>query len=158
MRATYKDGFVMADYFTESSMIINDLTKVEAAWVEAAVALEPEDMNEEEAEAFGLEEPENGWGFCAEYEAASKSLWIHHDDSINTDHAAAFIRRFLAMFRPDKTFVFEYANTCSKPRIDSFGGGCVIVTAKGFRTYDSSYVPQMVAELDKLKAKLEEMT
>ena len=58
------------------------------------------------------------------------SLWVHSDESGDPFQAADFIQEYLRYLGVIKGGVFfSWAETCSKPRINEFGGGCFIVTA-----------------------------
>ena len=51
---------------------------------------------------------------------------------------AHLVQKFLCRFRPDKSWSVTYASTCSKPRVDSFGGGAVFVTTDEIK-FDSAW-------------------
>lgn len=55
-------------------------------------------------------------------------IWIHTDESCNPEHVAWFIQAIMIKFNIKEPFIFEWAYTCSKPRLDSFGGGACMVT------------------------------
>jgi len=40
--------------------------------------------------------------------------------------------------RPRDSFALEYAYTCSRPRLDGFGGGAVFVTAEGIECVETA--------------------
>ena len=76
------------------------------------------------------------WAFCAEIE--SGGIWIHVDDSINTDHAAIFTQAVLHVFDLEQSVVIYASHTCDRPLIDAFGGHSVFVTKDTIR-YDTSH-------------------
>lgn len=45
-------------------------------------------------------------------------------------HVASFMQSFLKEFRPDESFSFTWAETCSSMRPDEFSGGGVFITAE----------------------------
>lgn len=57
-------------------------------------------------------------------------LWIHSDESGSVDGAAIFVQMLMRIFGLKDPVGFEWANTCSKLRVDSFGGGAIWVTAQ----------------------------
>ena len=63
------------------------------------------------------------------FEFDAKGLWIYSEESGDIEHVALFVQDFLDEFHPDRCWWFSWANTCSKPRIDEFGGGACFVTA-----------------------------
>jgi hypothetical protein len=64
-------------------------------------------------------------------------LWFHGDDGLS-DVVLSSIQEFLERFRPDSCFYCEVAQTCSNPRINSFGGYAVFVTKDRIQDYSTS--------------------
>jgi hypothetical protein len=62
-------------------------------------------------------------------ELSGGNLWIYADESGTPENAAAIIQAYLRKFDPEGCSGFEWANYCSKPRPDEFGGGAVFITA-----------------------------
>ena len=60
-------------------------------------------------------------------------IWISHDESINTENAAFFCHLILKHFDSNDYVAIQASNTCSKPRLDAFGGHAAFVTKKGIR-------------------------
>lgn len=56
-------------------------------------------------------------------------LWLHADESGDPEHVAAFLRAYLTKFNPTGSLWFSWAYTCSKMRVNEFGGGGAVVTA-----------------------------
>ena len=56
-------------------------------------------------------------------------VWFYGDPDIDVECAAVVIQRFLKECRPQGSCGFSWAETCSKPRLDSFGGGACFITA-----------------------------
>lgn len=143
----------MADYWTSFSFAITLNTTDERDWCTRAIAvLDGDDpgtcvltdeniATEDDCTTHEHEPPmpelavvftEPDWphvSFAAEVED-DDGLWIHSDESGDVDEAARFVQVFLQKFRPDESVGFEYANTCSKPRLDAFGGGAALITAE----------------------------
>ena len=99
----------------------NPIDEVKAFWVEWLVQrdLEIEKDAEKEFEEYN---------FLVELEA-SGSLWVHSDESGDPFQAADFVQEYLRCLGISGGVFFSWAETCSKPRINEFGGGCFIVTA-----------------------------
>lgn len=57
-------------------------------------------------------------------------LWLHADEAGEPEQVAAFLRAYLTKFNPTGSLWFSWAFTCSKMRVNEFGGGAVVVTAK----------------------------
>jgi hypothetical protein len=129
----------MADYYTKFSFEISDLTDDESAWLTNVLAFFEDPVNTEDPHGeyaalmdamSDTEYPDFSTGF-EPAENGTPGLWIYGDQSGTPEDAATFVQAFLAKFRPDKAVGFEFANTCSKPRLDAFGGGAAFVTAEG---------------------------
>jgi hypothetical protein len=54
-------------------------------------------------------------------------LWIHDDCSGDPERVIAFVLLCAEQFDLKGLWGFEYANTCSKPRLDAFGGGAHVI-------------------------------
>ena len=67
-------------------------------------------------------------------------LWVYSEESGNLDNLAVFVQGFLAKFDPKGWFQIEWAATCSAPRLGSFGGGAMLVTAKQIRVMSTAQV------------------
>ena len=92
-------------------------------WIEA-------EIKNEQSEKF-----ENKYGSitgCTFEREDPKTLWISNDESANVNALSAVIQAALKKFKLNDRVGFEYAFTCSKPRLDAFGGGATIVTKDGF--------------------------
>ena len=125
----------MADYRTEASVLaINNLTEDEITWLEEEFSVDPEDMEEEEQAAWAelREMPATEhWGFShtiIKHKGEGECLHIYNDDDFDVENAAGFLHYFIEQRRPDYVIGFEWANTCSKARLDAFGGGAVVIT------------------------------
>jgi hypothetical protein len=50
------------------------------------------------------------------------------------DALCAFIQHLLQKFDPRGRVEFEWSHDCSKPRVDAYGGGAAIITAKRIKS------------------------
>lgn len=120
----------MANYYTQYSFEIENITPEEREWVNERLAW---DIDVEDYPVYPTCRFEDEAG-------DSCSLWIHDDTGGGElDALAEMLQEFLVKFRPDQYITFSWADTCSKPRIDSFGGGAVFITNDDIRwmnTYD----------------------
>jgi len=74
-------------------------------------------------------------GYCnCQAEVEDDGVWFHEDESINTEHMEAIARALIEELEIDKPFYASWAYTCSKPRIDEFGGGAFVIV-RGKQTY-----------------------
>ena len=46
----------------------------------------------------------------------------------------AFLQHLLQKFDPQGCVTFEWSHDCSRPRLDAYGGGAAIVTARKIKT------------------------
>ena len=75
------------------------------------------------------------WSF--EVVKEESAIWIHSDYG-GVDAACQFVQHLLDKFRITETITFEWANTCSKPRLDAYGGGAVLITATDIKSMTTS--------------------
>jgi hypothetical protein len=124
----------VADYYTHFSFAIEKLTDDERAWLRTLLAGAGDEPTEDLARL--LSDPDYV-GFSWAFEDDG-SLWVYSDTSGTPEDAAALVQEFLSRFRPDDVLAFEWANTCSRPRLDAYGGGAVVVTAEEQRWMSSA--------------------
>lgn len=121
----------MADNYTSFSLQIENLTEAEIAWIKEFRLIEDP---EEEWEVFSKMVPradkDDFYGMGFNHSLDRDGWWIYSEDGGMSYNAGVVIRAFLAKFRPKEIVMFQWADTCSKPAIDQFGGGVVVVTAK----------------------------
>jgi hypothetical protein len=76
-----------------------------------------------------IEEGSSSFGFQADRHDDTH-VWIHDDAGDgNSEDAARFTQWILQTFFADEDFKasFQWAETCDKPRFDSFGGGACVI-------------------------------
>jgi len=78
--------------------------------------------------------PEDDDGLCLSdgfllslQEEGGTQLWIRDDGSGDPERVIAFVLLCAEKFDLKGLWGFEYANTCSKPRLDAFGGGAHVI-------------------------------
>lgn len=80
-------------------------------------------------------------------------LWIHADESGSPDQVAKFLQAFLVKFRPEEGMWFSWSYTCSKMRVNEFGGGACAITAKEMEFFDPDRLAQEYLEKGGLSRK-----
>ena len=111
----------MADYFTHFSCIIDVGTADKAA---RALALF-QDLRAAEQDA---DEPEFAGLTLSRQDAPEGStLWIHDDEHGDVEAVISFVLRLADALDLTGLWGFQYALTCSRPRIDAFGGGAHVI-------------------------------
>jgi len=56
------------------------------------------------------------------------SLWLYEEESCSLESPIELIHQFFKKFRPTDYLILSWAETCSKMRVDEFGGGEVLIT------------------------------
>lgn len=156
--ATAVTGALVADYYTHISTMIKDLTPQEKEWwsktiwkIAAYKGLETggDFYQGMSAEAVPLlQAVENAgyidWGIQTEI---GEYIWFHDEDGApNLFGLANLIQIFLKQFRPDSIHTFRWAETCSKPRLDAYGGGLMAITAKDMEAVHISALEQFAID------------
>jgi hypothetical protein len=70
-------------------------------------------------------DPSDGWG-----------LWLHTENG-GIDAVCAFLQHLLLRFNPGAHVTLEWSHDCSKPRVDAYGGGAALITAKKIKTINT---------------------
>lgn len=122
----------MSNYYTMFSTILPNLTPQEKAWIEAQL----------KAKAALDEDGDVGFEWAVEdSHSQSHYLHIYTEDLVGGDYraVAAFVQEFLKTWRPNETFIMEWAEIGDSPgAIDGFTGGALRVTAWMQRFYKLS--------------------
>lgn len=115
----------MADNFVSTSFEITLQTDDERNWWEKESA-RLDDAWDRSVELEDYDPPlNNDWEFIYK----ENCIWFHSEESFNVDSASLVVQRFLKECRPNGVVGFTWAETCSKPRLDEFGGGACCITA-----------------------------
>lgn len=110
----------MADYFTSLSCMFDvgaadNIARALAIYEELAA-----DLDHDEGAMIG---------FAAQADPASgpSSLWLYSEHHGEPEHVIAFVLRCAEAFNLKGVWGFMWALTCSKPRLDGYGGGAQVV-------------------------------
>jgi len=74
-------------------------------------------------------------------------VWFHNDDHLDPDHVEEIARSLVEDLEIDEPFYCSWAYTCSKPRIDEFGGGAFVIK-RGYPTYWCEALNQVKQQLE----------
>ena len=129
----------MADYYTQFSFML-ETTKEQREFLVKYF----EDRVEED------EEDDDAYAALDCLTAEDDGLWIHNDERL-PGALLEGIQTLLAQFPNLKPVAFEAAETCSKPRLDSFGGLAVRITAQEIRVKSTSELVNEWAADDETK-------
>ena len=144
----------MADYFTHFSLIVPlpDEAAVQYALDLAEQAFHTH-MGDEMPADFPacLRDVIEDWQFDTDANDSSdcRGLWLHSSDG-GIDAVCAFIRYLLNRFAPEGHVTLEWSNDCSKPRVDAFGGGAALITARKIKSFNTGeWLHRQVSRLPK---------
>lgn len=111
----------MAEYFTHFSCVIDVGTSDKAA---RALALFQElraaDQDADDPEVAGLT-------LVRQDAPEGSTLWIHGHEHGDVEAVIRFVLRLAEEFDLTGLWGFQYALTCSRPRLDAFGGGAHVI-------------------------------
>lgn len=128
----------MADNHALFSTSIDRLKKHEHAWLKKLFGLEGEEVRKMLGEVPEDFDDECWPGF--EADLREDHLWLYSEEGYNEIHLCAFLVAFIKKFRPDTIMGISVSFSCSKPRLDEFGGGWLVISREGVRggsTWDS---------------------
>ncbi len=111
----------MADYFTHFSCLLDVGTPDKAARALALFqSLRAADQDADDPEVVGLT--------VARQDAPEgAALWIHDHDYGDVEAVIRFVLRLAEELDLTGLWGFQYALTCSRPRLDAFGGGARVI-------------------------------
>ncbi|GKX34105.1 MAG: hypothetical protein MnENMB40S_17230 [Rhizobiaceae bacterium MnEN-MB40S] len=130
----------MADYFTHFSCLLDVGTPDNAAR-----AL---DFYNILSEANAAEDPpSDGFLLSIQPEHGGTQLWMRDDVTGDPEHVIQFVKRCATAFGLTGRWGFQYANTCSRPRLDGFGGGAHVLDLATGETVAWTYTDGWLAEV-----------
>ena len=130
----------MADYFTHFSCVLDVGTPDNAA---RALDL----YNQLSEEGASEEPPSDGFLLSIQPEHGGTKLWMRHDITGDPERLIQFVKRCAATFGLTGRWGFQYANICSKPRVDGFGGGAHVLDLATGETVAWTYTDGWLAEV-----------
>ena len=112
----------MADYFTQFSCVLDVGSPEKAA---ASLDLLTRLHLDEE----GADDPQNSGFVLSQQDGPGGSiLWFHDDDGAgDIEGVIRFVLRLAEEIDLSVLWGFEVAYTCSRPRLDAFGGGAHVI-------------------------------
>ena len=110
----------MADYFTQFSCALDVGTPENAARALDLYNACSEGAASEDA-AYG------GFALSILPEEGGATLCMHDEGSGDPERVIQFVKRCAAEFHLTGLWGFQYANVCSKSRLDGFGGGAHVL-------------------------------
>ncbi|MGE0767957.1 MAG: hypothetical protein AB7L90_15965 [Hyphomicrobiaceae bacterium] len=129
----------MAEHFTHFSCLLDVSTPENAA---RALDL----YNTLSAEGASEEPPSEGFLLSIEPEHGGTKLWMRDDVTGDPERLIQFVKRCATEFGLTGRWGFQYANTCSRPRLDGFGGGAHVLDLATGETIGWTYTDGWLAE------------
>ena len=131
----------MADYFTHFSCLLDVGTPDKAARALALFqVLRTADQDADDPEVAGFD--------LARQDAPEGStLWIHDDEHGDVEAVIRFVLRLAAELDLTGLWGFQYALTCSRPRLDAFGGGAHVLDLATGETVAWTYTSGWLADV-----------
>jgi len=128
----------MADYFTHFSLLIrlpDEMAQAYALDIHAQASRICQGDETPDGFPVSLSECTEDWHFEAEADdiESHPALWLHTENG-GIDAVCAFIQHLLQKFDPSGRVTFQWSNDCSKPRVDAYGGGAAVITARKIKT------------------------
>jgi hypothetical protein len=110
----------MADYFIHFSCLLDVGTPENAARaLDLYTALSQENAAEDP--------PSDGFALSIQPEHGGTMLWMRDEGTGDPAQVIAFVKRCAAAFGLTGRWGLQYATTCSRPRLDGFGGGAHVM-------------------------------
>lgn len=129
----------MADYFTHFSCLLDVGTPQNAVCaLELYNALSEEGASEDP--------PSDGFLLSIQPEHGGTNLWMRDDVTGDPERLIQFVKRCASAFGLTGRWGFQYANTCSRPRLDGFGGGAHVLDLASGETVAWIYTDGWLAE------------
>jgi hypothetical protein len=129
----------MADYFTHFSCLLDVGTHENAA---RALDL----YNALSQEGASEDPPSDGFLLSIQPEHGGTNLWMRDDITGDPERLIQFVKRCASAFSLTGRWGFQYANTCSKPRLDGFSGGAHVLDLATGKTVEWIYTDGWLAE------------
>lgn len=130
----------MAEYFTRFSCLLDVGTPQNAA---RALEL----YNTLSKQGASEEPPSGGFLLSIEPEYGGTQLWMRDDGTGDPERLIQFVKRCATEFGLTGRWGFQYADTCSRPRLDGFGGGAHVIDLTTGDTVAWIYTDGWLAEV-----------
>lgn len=132
----------MADYFTNLSVIVDLPNQAAQDYaLDLANKIGRLQQGDEPPDDFpaSLKDFIEIWSFetVANNRDGKWGVWLNSTEG-GVDAACAFIQHLLQKFVPKGRVEFEWSNDCSQPRVDAYGGGAAIITAKKIKSMSTT--------------------
>ena len=129
----------MADYSTQFSCLLHVGTAENAAAAEMIRGEFAAELDRHEGVSLGFD-------MEVDHESGPGALWIHSDDYDDPEHVIRFVLLCADAFAMTGTWGFSWSYTCSRPRLDAFGGGAHVLDLRTGETIADIDCASFIAE------------
>jgi hypothetical protein len=129
----------MADNYSQTSFMVPTKNDEQRDWIVATLEGVDKLLAGDGSAATNLHEEvissatDRGYdfedGYTPSWRVEDDGIWIYAAESISVDLMVVILQAYLKKFHPNSFIGFQWADTCSKPRLDEFGGGAVYISA-----------------------------
>jgi hypothetical protein len=99
------------------------------------------------AEGASEEPPSEGFLLSIQPDHGGAAIWMRDDVTGDPERLIQFVKRCAAEFSLKGRSGFQYANTCSRPRRDGFGGGAHVLDLATGETLGWIYTDSWLASV-----------
>lgn len=78
-----------------------------------------------------------GWAVDC-YDTAPNTIYLSSEITFDPEGLGILLMNYLKEFHDEQVLKVEWAETCSKPKPDEFGGGAMVVSLDGFEFFHTS--------------------
>ena len=110
----------MSDSYTLFSEVIDNITEQEKQWIEEESIKMAAQIDLGSLCEMNWEKNKDG----------TYELNFYSTDYGDVEAIATMLRKFIAKFKPDAIYTFEFVVTCSEPEVGEFFGGAFVITNK----------------------------
>jgi len=130
----------MANFFTHFSCLLDVGTPENAA---RALDL----YNKLSEEGASEEPPSDGFLLSIQPEHGGTQLWMHDDETGDPERLIQFVKLCAKEFGLTGRWGFQYADTCSRPRVNAVGGGAHVLDLATGETVAWTYTNGWLADV-----------
>jgi hypothetical protein len=119
----------MADYYTHFSVGVQLIGKAAEEWI--TEALRSRRQKRDELSDAGDDDAADEVPIDFEYTVEDAKLYLSDNGmSGNVEHVAHFLQELVTLGYVQEPVAVQWADTCSRSRVDAFTGGGVVVTKR----------------------------
>jgi hypothetical protein len=129
----------MPDYFIQFSCLLDVGTAENASAAETIRGELAAELDRHEGVSLGFD-------MDVHHESGPGALWIRSDEYGEPEHVIRFVLRCAERLNLEGVWGFTWSHSCSKPRLDAFGGGAHVIDLGTRSTIDDIDCSSFLAE------------